>query len=150
MDIITQISQTLCLLLSIIIFKAECTSLEKNGVKQANATFYNPIFDESWPDPYCYLHTDGYYYMPRREDDRRGIGLFRSRKLSDWRNAEKAVVVRAPDGLMSLWAPEIHLINENLYLYYAMDNGNNAEHRIYMSKCLNVSNPMGAWTPSKR
>lgn len=96
--------------------------------------FHNPIFDESWPDPYCYHHTDGFYYMPRREDDRRGIGLFKSRKLSNWRDAEKVVALRAPDGLMSLWAPEIHFLQGNFYLYFAMDNGDNRNHRSFFRR----------------
>ncbi|CAL8072103.1 unnamed protein product [Orchesella dallaii] len=149
MGILKQVLQIFCILLPALILTADTTTLLQNGVAQAN-TFHNPIFSESWPDPYCFIHSDGYYYMPRREDDRRGIGLFRTRTLSNWRNAEKAVVVRAPEGLMSLWAPEIHFINGNLYLYYAMDNGDNANHRMYVSRALNPSNPMGGWTEAKR
>ncbi|ODM96220.1 Extracellular exo-alpha-(1-_5)-L-arabinofuranosidase [Orchesella cincta] len=145
MGILRQILQTFCILLPVILLTAQSSSLKNNA-----EIFHNPIFEESWPDPYCYKHTDGYYYMPRREDDRRGIGLFRTKTLSNWRNAEKAVVVRAPDGLMSLWAPEIHFINGNFYLYYAMDDGNNANHRMYVSRALNPNNPMGEWTASKR
>lgn len=113
-------------------------------------TFHNPIFDPSWPDPYCFQHADGYYYMPRREDDRKGIGLFRSKRLSDWRQAEKSVVLRTPPDLMSLWAPELHEINGNFYLYYCLDDGDNANHRMYVSRALNPKNLMGNWTAPKR
>ncbi|ODN00762.1 Extracellular exo-alpha-(1-_5)-L-arabinofuranosidase [Orchesella cincta] len=124
---------------------AESFSLRNGTVK---ATFRNPVADFAWPDPYVHQHSDGFYYMPRSEEN--GVALYKSRTLSNWRNAERALVVRAPAGLMSLWAPEIHFINGNFYLYFALDNGDNANHRMYVSRARDAGNPMGGFTEPKR
>lgn len=110
-------------------------------------TFQNPIRDDNWPDPFCYLHTDGYYYMPRSENN--GIALYKSAVLHNWREAERSRVYSAPAGLMNLWAPEIFYINGNWYMYFALDDGDNANHRMYVIRSVGPD-PMGAWTAEKR
>jgi GH43 family beta-xylosidase len=113
-----------------------------------SAQFHNPIADFSWPDPYCYLHRDGFYYMPKTTHT--GIALYKSSSLTNWRNAEMSQIYLAPQGLMNLWAPEIHFVNGNWYLYFALDNGDNANHRMYVIRALDSNNPMGAYTAEKR
>lgn len=119
-------------------------STSRNGT---HATFTNPIRDFAWPDPYCYKHTDGFYYMSRSESN--GVAVYKSRKLSNWRDAERALVVRAPDGLKDLWAPELHFIRGNWYIYFALDNGDNANHRMYVSRALDPNNALGDYTVPK-
>lgn len=121
------------------------SSLRNGTVK---ATFRNPVTDFAWPDPYVHKHSDGFYYMPRSEDN--GIAVYKSRRLSNFRDAQRALVLRAPPGLMALWAPELHFINGNFYLYFALDNGDNANHRMYVSRALDPNNPLGAYTEAKR
>lgn len=113
-----------------------------------SGTFQNPIKDDNWPDPYCYLHTDGFYYMPRSENN--GIALYRSPILHNWREAQRAEVYFAPPGLLNLWAPEIFYLRGNFYMYFALDNGDNANHRMYVIKASDPNNPMGAWGQEKR
>lgn len=72
----------------------------RNGTGKV-ATFTNPIQDFAWPDPYVHRHNDGFYYMPRSESN--GVAVYKSRLLSNWRGAEKNIVVRAPPGLKDLW-----------------------------------------------
>jgi GH43 family beta-xylosidase len=60
------------------------------------------------------------------------------------------MVLSAPAGLMSLWAPEIFYLRGNWYMYYALDDGDNANHRMYVSRALDANNPMGAWTQARR
>jgi len=127
------------------IFVAVLVRFESNFAAQ----FHNPLADFMWPDPYCYLHTDGFYYMPRQLNNR-GVTLFKSASLTNWRDAESAVIYTAPEGLMGLWAPEIHFVNGNFYLYFAMDTGNNAAHRMYVIRALDPNNPMGNYTSEKK
>jgi GH43 family beta-xylosidase len=112
------------------------------------AQFQNPLKDETWPDPFCYLHTDGFYYMPRKENV--SIALYKSPILHNWRDAERSVVYTAPDGLLNLWAPEIFYLRENFYMYFALDNGDNRNHRMYVIRATNVSEPMGSWGVERR
>lgn len=47
-----------------------------------------------------------------------------------------------------LWAPEIHLIRGNLYIYYtAITNRSGTDdHRMYVLRCNDARNPLGNWT----
>lgn len=111
--------------------------------------FNNPISDLNWPDPYPYLHTDGFYYMPRSEDN--GVTLYRSHKLTNWRNAESIRVFTAGTGLGEVWAPEIHYLEDNFYIYVAMETDSlNENHRMYVLQAINSNNPMGEWSSPQR
>lgn len=111
-----------------------------------DAAFNNPISDVNWPDPYAYYHAiDGYYYMPRSEDN--GVTLYRTRTLENWRTNESVRIYTAGEGLGEVWAPEIHYIDDNFYIYVAMEtDGRNENHRMYVTSAINPNNPMGAWT----
>ena len=81
------------------------------------------------------------------EDDR--IAVYQSDKLEDWRNATVVTVYTPPqNSFFELWAPEIHLIIGNLYIYYtATRNRSGTEgHRMYVLSCNNPNNPLGTWT----
>jgi len=138
------------LLVSLLLATVTLTLTAATPVKNGSiaATFQNPIQDGRWPDPYCYLHTDGFYYMPRSEFG--GITLFKSALLSNWRNAESIRVYTPPNGLANLWAPEIFYIGGQWYMYFALDDGNNSNHRMYVTRAIDPNNPMGGWTQEKR
>ena len=110
----------LLLILFAAISAVSCRGIDHNGT--TFATFHNPILDENAPDPYIFLHTDGYYYYSKTwQPSKTGVEVLRSRILTDWRNAERRVVftVNAPFG--NCWAPEIHYIRGNWYIYFAPD-----------------------------
>lgn len=114
------------------------------------SAFNNPISDVNWPDPYAYFHAaDGHYYMPRSEDN--GVTLYRTRTLENWRTNDSTRVYNAGPVLSEVWAPEIHYIDDNFYIYVAMSTDNiNAHHRMYVMQARNSTDPMGAWTPAYR
>ncbi|KAG4066153.1 hypothetical protein HA402_010355 [Bradysia odoriphaga] len=112
-------------------------------------TFNNPISDINWPDPYAYLHTDGFYYMPRSENN--GLVLYRTQTLSNWRNAQQSRIYTAGPGLGAVWAPEIHYIRGEFYIYVAMEtDGLNENHSMYVLKANNANDPMGQWSTAHR
>lgn len=111
--------------------------------------FNNPISDLNWPDPYAYLHTDGYYYMPRSENN--GVAIYRTRNLVNWRNAERRQIYTAGPGLGAVWAPEIHYIRGHFYIYVAMEtDGLNENHRMYVLHSNNPNDAMGDWSTAHR
>lgn len=81
------------LLLAVLVACSESSTL-RNGT--VTATFRNPVADFPWPDPYVHRHNDGFYYMPRSENN--GVAVYKSRTLSNFRGAERALVLTAPSG----------------------------------------------------
>jgi len=93
--------------------------------------FYNPLL-ESGADPYAFYHSDGYYYYTNTLGNR--LDLWRTRDLTDLKNAErKTVFVPSPNTAYSknLWAPEVTYLRGTWYFYFAADDGDHVNHRMY-------------------
>ena len=125
---------------------AATTLVESAAFNQSTqATFRNPILDGAAPDPYIYHHSDGYYYWSKSTGG--GIEVLKSRILTNWRNAERREVFRANAPYTDLWAPEIHFIRGNFYIYFALaTNGDNANHRMYVIRANDPNNALGGYT----
>jgi len=106
------------------------------NVQAQEKTFSNPLIP-SGADPYSTFHDGYYYYTNTVGGDR--IILKKTKNLADLKNAETKVIWKAPANTMNskqLWAPEVHFIDGKWYAYYAADDGNNDNHRMYV-----VENP---------
>lgn len=93
-------------------------------------SFQNPVLD-SGADPYS-IYVDGYYYYTHTVGDR--IVLFKTKNLANLREAQSKTIWTPPkntDYSKEIWAPEIHYINEEWYVYFAADDGDNNNHRMY-------------------
>ena len=97
-------------------------------------TFTNPIISDG-ADPWV-VFQDGYYYFT----DTTGSGVYvrRATQLAGTNGIAAAAQVKvfsppAPFNL-DVWAPEIHVIQGVAYLYYAADDGNNANHREFAAQ----------------
>jgi GH43 family beta-xylosidase len=44
-----------------------------------------------------------------------------------------------------VWAPELHYINNNWYIYYAADDGTNDDHRLFVLQASNSAQPTGTY-----
>lgn len=98
--------------------------------------FQNPIL-EYGADPFVVLFEGKYYYVYSCKD--REIQVSCADNIHQL-TREGKVVFAPEDGLeysRELWAPEIHYINGDWYLYVAADNGNNVNHRMYVLKSKN-------------
>jgi GH43 family beta-xylosidase len=112
----------------------------------ATATTYsNPILDTKSPDP-AVLRHGGYYYMSISTDDDSSITLLRSEVLTDFRNATSKVVFRLQPGWFGLWAPEIHAVDGELFIYFCMDDGAEERKRSFVIQAENPANPLGNWS----
>ena len=78
-------------------------------------------------------HGGFYYYSEAR--DRRDIYIRRARTIGAI-GQDPGVLVWSPPswGMNSdnVWAQELHLINGKWYIYYAADDGENANHRMWV------------------
>lgn len=104
-------------------------------------TFHNPILPKPHPDPWV-IFKDGYYYYCGSRDNQ-SIYVIRSRTLSGMGKEEEIIVWKAPETgehSKGIWAPELHWINNRWYIYYAADNGENENHRMFVleSKTTNA------------
>ena len=104
--------------------------------------FANPLIGHAMggtADPFVTYHPeDGYYYYCRQQDG--GIRVSRSKRLQDIESAPRVLVAAPSDASVPAaakhewWAPEMFYIDGDWYIYMAADNGNNANHRMYVWK----------------
>ncbi|WP_258169133.1 glycoside hydrolase family 43 protein, partial [Paenibacillus sp. AR247] len=112
--------------------------------------FYNVIM-QTGADPWVYKHTDGYYYNVFVNAS--GIMIRRAKTITSIEAGERSLAWTPVKGTMyssDVWAPEMHYLRDNdglfkWYIYFAADDGTNANHRMYVLE--NASdNPMtGTW-----
>lgn len=93
-------------------------------------------------DPYV-VRYDGYYY--HCYSNRNGVYITKSETLWDLANGETLHVFdcRGEEKLVSWYAPELHHINGNWYIYAAPDYGKNL-HVMTVLRCSGDS-PMGEY-----
>jgi Predicted beta-xylosidase len=98
-------------------------------------TFTNPIALRG-ADPYLIKHGDVYYYC---HSVGTGVAVRPCSNIHTITENESVVVYRAPEGGMyskEYWAPELHFIRGEWYIYVAADDGDNYNHRMYVLKCV--------------
>lgn len=112
--------------------------------------FYNVIMQVG-ADPWVYKHTDGYYYNTFVNAS--GIMIRRAKTITGIDAGERSLAWTPVKGTMyssNVWAPEMHYLkdtdgNYKWYIYFAADNGTNANHRMYVLE-NDSDNPMaGTW-----
>jgi GH43 family beta-xylosidase len=111
----------------------------------ASDTFHNPLLP-SGPDPWVTSRNGFYYYM---NSTGANLTIRRTRDITDLAHADKKIVWMPPStGPYSheLWAPELHLLDNKWYIYFAADAGQNESHRIYVIE-NSATDPLdGTWT----
>ena len=106
--------------------------------------FRNPLLEHG-PDPWVIQDGPWYYYMNSMGSN---LTIWRTKDMSDLRDAEKKVVWTPPEGTQwskELWAPELHRFDGKWYLYFAADAGKNEGHRIYVLENAAVNPLEGEW-----
>lgn len=119
-----------------------CLALSTIGRADAFDTFVNPVYEGA--DPFVCKHTDGFYYFCQSEGDK-GIAIWKSDRLTD--KGVKRVVWRSPESgwnTSEVWAPELHCLRGKWYIYYAADDGRNANHRTGVLESV-TQDPQGAY-----
>ena len=97
----------------------------------SQSTFKNPLLP-SGADPFSTYHK-GYYYYTHTVQNK--LVLWKTKNLENLATAEKKVIWTPPENTKyskEIWAPEFHFINGKWYCYFAADDGNNNNHRMYV------------------
>jgi GH43 family beta-xylosidase len=111
---------------------------------QAQPTFTNPLLP-SGADPSVAMRDHIYYYMQTTGSN---LTIWKTRDLTDLAHAEKTVVWTPPaEGPYSkeIWAPELHLVQNKWYIYFAADAGANETHRIWVLENDSPDPTTGEW-----
>jgi GH43 family beta-xylosidase len=94
-------------------------------------TFTNPIV-ASGADPWVILWEKRYYYCFVRKGR---ILVSRAATLPEIGNGTEVTVWVPPEKgpySKNVWAPELHHVGSRWYIYFAADDGENANHRMYV------------------
>ena len=108
-----------------------------------STSFYNPII-YSGADPWVF-NKDGWYYFTSTTGN---LTLRRTRCMTDLKYAQKKVIWTPPETGMwsnSIWAPEIHFLEGKWYVYFAADDGDNANLRMYVVENASGDPFQGEW-----
>lgn len=120
-----------------------CTTMKEVKKTDINS-FMNPILKDG-ADPYIVRNGDFYYYC--YSDGDRSIFIKKTDDFTKLSEAEETRVWRSPMAkpyTYETWAPELHNINGKWYIYFAADNGNNINHRMYVLESV-TSDPLGEY-----
>lgn len=132
-------SRFLLLILLLLLTVSSCSNTGKEV-----RTFANPLFP-SGADPWITFVEGSYYYTSTS-----GSNLFirKGRNLDELISSERKVVWTPPRGTeysKQLWAPELHHIEGKWYMYFAADDGNNINHRMYVIENESADPTEGTW-----
>jgi GH43 family beta-xylosidase len=96
-----------------------------------NDTFTNPLLPKG-ADPWIF-HHEGYYYYTNTLGNK--IGIWRTDDITKLSTAEYKTIYIPPENTMyskQLWAPEIMNLEGKWYVYFAADDGDNLNHKLYV------------------
>ncbi len=124
-----------------------------NGCKyhkiETTETFTNPLL-QSGPDPWVFFLDGNYYYI---KSQNKSLILLKTPDITKLANADQKIIWQAPDNTdhsHDLWAPEIHYLQGAWYVYYAADDGNHHNHRLFVLENQNSDPFEGNFTMKAR
>jgi GH43 family beta-xylosidase len=97
----------------------------------ADDTFTNPIVRRG-ADPWVIRWNGEYYFCQSRSN---AVWVNAATNLEDIGKGHWAYVWRPPEGKpysREVWAPELHFLQGQWYIYVAADDGDNFNHRMYV------------------
>src|SRR5690606_14384430 len=124
--------------------KMEETVEEPNIEHEDGDYFSNPLLPRG-ADPWV-TQKDGTYYFTYTQGSK--VVLYVTKNISQLASVTPINVFVPPPGEMyshNIWAPELHQIDGKWYMYFAADNGSNANHRMFVIENTSSSPIRGAW-----
>lgn len=116
-------------------------------VKVDSTLFTNPIIGPAAPDPFFY-YKDGYYYYVRSSYG--GLTVSKAQRLQDIGQVPRIMVYSQADAPSDItrnwWAPEIHYLEGNWYIYWAANDGKSENHRMYVLESTDPTNAQAPYT----
>lgn len=100
-------------------------------INPEDSCFRNPLINKG-ADPWIIEKDSTYYYCYSSSNN---IFIRQLKNVFDIGEAEAVRVWTPPSGTdysFEIWAPELHFIRNRWYIYFAADNGNNDNHKMYV------------------
>lgn len=91
----------------------------------------NPVAKDG-ADPWIIKHLDYYYYCYSLDT---GIVVSKSNRIESALVVPGQIIFSAPKGKeysQEIWAPELHYLSGKWYIYFAADDGDNYNHKMYV------------------
>jgi GH43 family beta-xylosidase len=127
-------SQTFHFTLAVFLTLAGINSVFADG-EATNHVFKNPVVARG-QDPWVIRWQTNYFLCQSRPDSGSdGVWVNRAARLEDIGVDHWQCVWHAPAGTAhskQIWAPELHFLQDKWYIYVAADDGDNANHRMYV------------------
>lgn len=104
-----------------------------------------PIIPAPAADPWVVHHNGWYYYCESR--DQTIICVRKSRHLLEIGHDDGVTVWNPPPSgpnSKNVWAPELHFLNGRWYIYFAADDGQNENHRMWVLES-ETTDPQGGY-----
>lgn len=114
------------------------------SIAQKPDTFSNPLLP-SGADPWC-IYKDGYYYYTNSTG--KNICIWKTKNIAGLKSAPVTIIYTPPANQpysKELWAPELHFIYGKWYVYFAADDGNNVNHRLWVLENESADPTKGKW-----
>lgn len=105
----------------------------------------DPLISAPSADPWMIYHGGFYYYCESRRNTT--IHIRKAKHLLDIGSDEGVRVWHPPrrgPNSRNVWAPELHFIDGKWFIYYAADDGKNANHRMWVLEA-ETSDPQGRY-----
>lgn len=116
-------------------------------VKVDSTLFTNPIIGPAAADPFFY-YKDGYYYYVRSSYG--GLTVSKAKRIQDIGQVPRIMVYSQSDAPSNItrnwWAPEIHYLEGNWYIYWAANDGKSENHRMYVLESTDPNNAQAPYT----
>jgi GH43 family beta-xylosidase len=135
------------ILAAVVVISIACREDEGNppNPPAVDTQFSNPLLTSA-PDPWVEQHGEWYYFTHTTGNN---IRLYRTNAMSALPQAEAKTIWSPPaTGMNSknIWAPEIQYIGGKWYFYYAADDGENRNHRMWVLENDSPDPFTGSWT----
>ncbi|KAF7307883.1 Arabinanase/levansucrase/invertase superfamily protein [Mycena kentingensis (nom. inval.)] len=106
-------------------------------------TYTNPILDGNYADPWILEFNDAYYLTPTMPDG--AVAVFKSSRLDNFIGANPVTVPVPPNP--AAWAPELHRIDGEFYIYCALQDGDeDADRRMHVLHGSDPNDPTAPFT----
>ncbi|KAJ7054697.1 glycoside hydrolase family 43 protein [Mycena amicta] len=108
-------------------------------------TYTNPILDGNYADPWILEFFNAYYLTPTMPDG--SVGVFKSSTLDNFTGIAPVTVWVPPNTTTGVWAPELHRIGEEFYIYCALQDGDeDADRRMHVLRGSDSQDPTAPFT----
>ena len=122
-----------------------CDDPSSGQPRHEDETFTNPVLTSA-PDPWVIQQGDFYYVTYTTGNN---LKLIRTSEMSELSQGEVRTIWSPPaggPGSKNIWAPELHFIQGKWYYYYAADDGQNENHRMWVLENSHPDPFQGTWT----